>query len=136
VEGKMKIKQTTFYALRIIRRIHVEDRNIITSAVMAEKEEISQGVILKLLKQLERGNIVSAHQGRGEVAGGFSLNRGVDEITLLEVIDTMEKIDICFHMDKGFRESEKLSKGKCIEINEFIKQELSHHTVQELFELY
>jgi len=131
----MKIKQTTFYALRAIRRIYVEDKPVITSTVIAEKEELSQGVLLRLLRTLNHAGILEVHQGRGTICGGFSLVKKIDEITLLEVIDVMEHIDICSHLGEEFQIKEKQLFNKCEQINKHLREELSKYTIRDLFEL-
>ena len=131
----MKIKQTTFYALLAIRRIYVENREIVTSKLISEKEGISQGVLLRILRSLDNAGIVQAHQGRGTAYGGFSLARNIDEITLLDVVNTMEKVDICIKLSEKDRKNEKELFLKCSQINERLKEELSKYTVRELFEL-
>lgn len=86
----MRLKMTTDYAIRIIRTIYMEEGEIVTTATISEKEHISQGVIMKILKLLRDANLVSSHQGRGDISGGFSLNRELKEMTLYDVIIVME----------------------------------------------
>jgi len=45
----MNIKQTTLDAFRIIGRLHKTQDRVVTSREIAEKEELSQGVILRIL---------------------------------------------------------------------------------------
>lgn len=61
----MKIKQSTFDAIRILCRIHKEQNDVVTSREIAEKEELSPGVTLKILRDLSHTGMVHAHQGRG-----------------------------------------------------------------------
>lgn len=131
----MKIKQTTFYALRAIHRIHLEVRNIITSSVIAGKEGLSPGVVLKVLRGLSKAGMLYAHQGRGELAGGFSLVRREEEITLLEVVDVMEKMDICSNLDEQTGEPEMALLHNCRRLNGQLREELSKYTIQDLFEM-
>ena len=54
----MKINQSTFYALRILYRLdEVKDR-VVTSMEIAEKENYSAGMILKLLRKMGQDGIV------------------------------------------------------------------------------
>lgn len=131
----MKIKQTTFYVLKAIRRMYLEDSAIVTSTVIAEKEQISQGVTLRLLRRLEHAGFLHVHQGRGNSGGGFSLAKNIDEITLLDIVDLMEKVDICENLDEKSKREESTLFCKCIQINEHMKEELSKYTIQDLFEL-
>jgi len=40
----LKIKKTTFYALKVIYRIHLEDKAVVTSNEIAEKEHLPYGL--------------------------------------------------------------------------------------------
>lgn len=132
---QMKIKQTTFYALAAIRRIHLENREIVTSTVIAEKEGLSQGVILRILRMMADASILSVHQGRGNRCGGFSLERSIDELTLLDVVNVMETLDICENLDQkaGINDDELFL--SLSEINHHVREEFSKHTIRELFKL-
>jgi len=129
----MKIKLTTFYALQAIHKIYKTQEEVVTSNKIAQDTGISQGVLLKLLRGLDKADILKAHQGRGNVSGGFSLNRNIDNITLLEIIDIFEGVDIRKNLEGDLRmDSEQLC-GSLNEINENIREELSKYTVQDLF---
>jgi len=130
----MKIKQTTFYALKIIRTIHLNDGKMITSALLAEKEKISPGVVLKVLKKLKDARILRAYQGRGDICGGFKLIQTIDEITLLDIVDIMEGVDICMYLAESMKKEIRLL-DECNEINEHLKEEFSKYTIRELFGL-
>jgi len=88
--GYMKINMATDYALRIIRVIYLEDIEIVTSKLISERENISQGVVMKILKILKENHIVASHQGRGQNVGGFSLEAHVEELTLYDILTAME----------------------------------------------
>jgi len=59
IGGKdVKINQSTFYALKILYRLdEVKDR-VVTSMEIAEKENYSAGMILKLLRKMGQDGIV------------------------------------------------------------------------------
>jgi len=131
----MKIKQTTFYAVRAINRIYLENGSVVTSNVIAEKEGVSQGVLIRLLRMLNQAGIVNAHQGRGAICGGFSLAKNIDEITLLDVVEVTEGVDICINFDSKVQEDDSELLRKCSQINDQIKKEFSRYTIRDLFEL-
>jgi len=134
MKGKqMRINQTTFLALRAIYRIHLERDDVVTSKTMAQKEEVSQGVLIKTLRILNSTGILSSHQGRGLICGGFSLNKSIDEITLLEIIDAMEGIDICSGLSLDLRTKEKRLYHQCKSINNCFREEFSRYTIRDLF---
>jgi len=132
----MKIKQVTFYALWALRNIYLDDAEIVTSNVIAEKENISQGVLLRILRLLSKQGIVEAHQGRGNVCGGFSLSKSIEDITLLEVIEAMEgEIDIYRNIQLPFREPDALLNKTFGTINQNLRNEFAKRTVRDVFKL-
>jgi len=72
------------------------------------------------------------HHGRGSICGVFSLNKGIDEITLLKI---MEEVNICTNLDEEPREKENRLFLRCSQINEHLGAELSIFTIRELFKL-
>lgn len=129
-EEHMKIKQSTFYALQAMWAIYEEDNVIVTSRIIAKKTNLSQGVVIKVLSILEKAGILRVYQGRGEISGGFSLNKSIDEVTFLEIVETMEGVDICANLSND--ESKLLDKVS--QINDQLRIELSRYTVRELLE--
>jgi len=53
----VKIKQSTLYGIRILCRIHKEKSKVVTSKKIAEKEEISQGMIFRILRELSHAGM-------------------------------------------------------------------------------
>jgi len=130
----MKIKQSTFYAFRILYRLYKGKGRVVTSREVAEKEELSPGVILKILRIMGQNGIVCAHQGRGEAGGGFSLEKNIDEITFLEIVKIMEGVDLCANMDAASRQKEMQMFWTSSRINEELEKLLSNYTARDLFE--
>lgn len=130
----MKIKQTTFYAMRILCRIYKEQNKVVTSKEIAEKEETSQGVTLKILRKLSQAGIVQAHQGRGQSCGGFSLTRSIEHITMADVIVALEGMDISENLDRDFREKAKALNRMCDQINEYLGKLFSDYSIRDLLE--
>lgn len=128
----MKINKTTFYALRIIYRIYMEESVIVTSCEIAKKEKISQGVSMKILSKLVRAGILQVHQGRGQICGGFSLLKNIDEITMLEILEIMEGMDICRNLAEIHKTTHQLLM-KCSEFSERINDIGSQYTIHDLF---
>lgn len=130
----MKIKQTTFYAMRILCRIYKEENMVVTSKEIAEKEELSQGVIAKILRELSHAGMLHAHQGRGQNCGGFSLGKDIDDITMLDVIDVMEGMDISENLDKASRKKAKALDLACDQINGEMRKVFSGYSIGYLLE--
>jgi len=130
----MKIKQSTFYAFRILYRIDKGKDRVVTSKEIAEKEGYSPGMILKILRIMGQNGIVRAHQGRGEAGGGFSLEKSIDEVTFLEIIRIMEGVDLSANLDETSREKHTRMFLTCSRMNEELELLLSQYTVRDLFE--
>lgn len=88
--GYMRINRMTEYALRIIRAISESPTELITSEEIAARENLTPGIILKIMRVLRKEGVVCSHRGRGKIAGGFTLNMPLDQITLLFIIELME----------------------------------------------
>lgn len=61
--------------------------------------------------------------------------RTVDEITLMDVVDTLEEVNIYKNLAAEDREEESALFHKCFQINEHLKEEFSKYTIRDLFEL-
>lgn len=131
----MKINQSTFYAMKILYRIHSEDDRVVTSKKIAEKEEISPGVTLRILRELTKAGFLCVHQGRGQVCGGFSLVKSIDDITMADVIETLEGMDINSSREIGIRDMEEPLYQRCSRINDRLKELFSGYTIRRLFEI-
>jgi len=130
----MKIKQSTFYCIRLIYRVHKEGNEIITSTELAQKEGISQGVTLRLLRKLAQAGIMNVYHGRGQVCGGFSLAKSIDEITLWEIMNALEGLNIRENLGKGTWLQKETMFRVCSSINEQIKEMFNKCTIRNLFE--
>lgn len=130
----VKIKQTTFAAMRILGRIHKEEVGVVTSKKIAEKEELSQGVTLRILRELSHAGIVQVHQGRGQVCGGFSLTKSIDDITLADIMVVLEGMDIGANLDEASREKEASLHRVCDQIDEYLEQLFSRYSIRQMLE--
>lgn len=118
--------------MRILCRIHREGHKVVTSTKIAEKEGISSGVVLKLLRELSRAGIVNVHRGRGQHGGGFSLARSIDAITMADIIVALEGLDIGVNL-KG-DSHEKVLEQICDRINGYLMKLLSNYSIRYLLE--
>jgi len=117
----------------------MEEGEVVTTATISEKEHISQGVIMKILKLLREANIVSSHQGRGDISGGFSLKRDVKELTLYDVILAMEgPITLIFPRDMNYIEkcgADCPINRELQRINNDMVRELQEKSLHEVFHI-
>ena len=81
----MFIKRECDYAVRVVRALWGESRLSVSD--ICEKEAITAPFAYKILKKLQKAEIVKGYRG---VHGGYSLNRGLDELTLYEVYSAID----------------------------------------------
>lgn len=83
----MKLNATTQYAIQVVMYLTLKDE-IVNSKTLSEKVFVSQNYLQKLIRKLIKGDVIQQFRG---VNGGYSLAKSPKEITLLEVINIMEK---------------------------------------------
>lgn len=76
----MFITRECDYAVRVIRALAGEER--LSVSEICEKESITAPFAYKILKKLQKARIVRGYRG---VHGGYSLNRELDKLTLMDV---------------------------------------------------
>lgn len=86
----MRFNKMTSYAIRVVARLSLEPQEIVTSSMLAVKEDIPNGVLMKVLSKLKKAGIIKSHQGRGRVAGGFSLRIKQEEISIYKLMSAMD----------------------------------------------
>ncbi len=95
----MQLKITTDYAVRLVLYLAMK-RRIITSHEISEALYIPQSMVLKIGRRLSDAEIIDISTG---VQGGFSLRKKDTEISLMDIIQTMEstiKINRCLEEDE------------------------------------
>ena len=75
------ITRESDYAVRMIRAL--KDGEQLTIEQICRKEQVPRQFAYKILKKLEKAGLVRIRRGAG---GGCSLGRGLDVLTLLDVI--------------------------------------------------
>lgn len=84
----MNVSQTAEYALRAVVCL-ARHGDAQTTQHIAECTGVPQSYLPKVLQPLARAKLVSAQRG---VRGGYMLQRGGDEITVLEVVNCVDPI--------------------------------------------
>lgn len=95
----MQLNITTDYAIRIIVYLSKTQEKA-TSKELSENLCIPQHYILKITKKLENAELINVYNGKN---GGFSIAKEKSQISLLDIIETMEpttKINRCLEPDK------------------------------------
>ena len=95
----MQLNVTTDYAIRIILYLALR-KEITTSKEIAAAMSIPENYVLKITHKLVEAGLIKRLVG---VQGGFSLDKTVDEITLLDIISIMEpttRVNRCLEEDR------------------------------------
>ncbi|MCH2201484.1 MAG: Rrf2 family transcriptional regulator [Fuerstiella sp.] len=83
------ISQTVEYALRAVVTIAQHDGIPCTSRKIADITQVPFAYLSKLMQGLVRGGIVSSRRGKH---GGFVLTKDVDQLTVLEIVESVDPI--------------------------------------------
>lgn len=95
----MQLNVTTDYAIRVILYLTIRG-GVVSSKELSEKMGIPAKYILKITKKLSEAELTKTHIGKN---GGFSVVKPAEEISLLDIITTMEnttKINRCLEEDR------------------------------------
>ncbi|GAA6479322.1 Rrf2 family transcriptional regulator [Enterocloster aldenensis] len=132
----MMITRESDYAVRMIRAL--KDGEQLTIEQICRKEQVPRQFAYKILKKLEKAGLVRIRRGAG---GGCSLGRGLDVLTLLDVIRaTDEEFFLNPCLKQGYRcEYAEGSGHNCLvhcelaRVQAILERELRHKTLAELF---
>ncbi len=84
----MKLTNATEKALAVVAMLATQEENKpIPSAIIVERLHISDSYTKKLLRKLVVGNVIASVPGN---SGGFSLDRNLSQINLLEIVEAIE----------------------------------------------
>ena len=133
----MKINLMTDYAVRVIRSIYKSEKGIVTSNYIARVEVIPHGVLMKVLRQLRENKIITSHQGRGEVVGGYTLEVSTKSITVLDIIEIMEGAIILENLrDKKNQKIENIEEDEILKeyrrVGQALRKEMQKNTLYEI----
>jgi len=82
----MRITHEADYALRIVYVLAKNNKQM-SAKLISEEAGITQRIALKILRRLGECNIVCATKG---AAGGYSLCKSTDELSIGEIIETID----------------------------------------------
>lgn len=94
----MQLNITTDYAIRILIYL-AKNEKLTTAKEISEAMFIPEGYIGKITRKLKESGIINTYNG---AKGGFELIKNPNDITLLDVINAMEKsikINRCLEED-------------------------------------
>lgn len=132
----MRLNQATDYALRAVLYLaRLESGTIAEAQTIAVHEQIPMRFLLKIMRSLVQAGLVKSYRG---TSGGFALARPAGEITLLDVVETVEgplRINRCL-VDPGY--CNKHGAPNCpvhlalSSVQETLRLELRRHTLATL----
>ncbi|MEW6061589.1 MAG: Rrf2 family transcriptional regulator, partial [Bacteroidota bacterium] len=83
----LKLSKKVEYGLIAIRHIASVNNQISTVKEIADKYNIPNEVLAKVMQKLTRGKLILSHQG---AMGGYTLARSADQISVMDVIGVIE----------------------------------------------
>ncbi len=134
----MKISTKGRYGLRILLDLatHVSEKPRLIRDI-AESQQISEKYISRLIVDLRRARLVRSVRGAN---GGFHLAKSPKEITLLEILETMEGtisiVDCVLTPEKCPRSHRCTAKGVWTKLNDEIRDLMRNITFDQIIEAY
>ncbi|MDX1610158.1 MAG: SUF system Fe-S cluster assembly regulator [Halofilum sp. (in: g-proteobacteria)] len=83
----LRVSKLTDYATVVLAQMAREPGTVHTAADLAERTHLSRPTVAKLLKQFARVGVLTSYRG---AHGGYLLARPPEEISAVEIIDTIE----------------------------------------------
>jgi len=83
----LRISRLTDYATVVLATLAEQPDRVQTATALAEHTRIAAPTVSKLLKQLQRANLVTSTRG---LHGGYQLARPAAQITAADILDALE----------------------------------------------
>lgn len=127
------IRRDSDYALRALCRLALDRERFMTAWGIAESEDIPLDFLQKVLQRLVKNGFLISHRG---AEGGFSLAKKPEEITVLDVVRTMQgapAVNKCFlGRDRCPRADVCRFKGFWASLEKKIAESLDEITLRDL----
>lgn len=81
------VRRNTEYAIRALVHLAANPEKVVSAWEIAESQDVPAGFLQKILQKFVKLGIVTSHRG---AQGGFSLAKGPDQVTLLEIVEAMQ----------------------------------------------
>jgi FeS assembly SUF system regulator len=131
----LRITKQTDYGIVLLTRMAAELEERHTAPDLAEKAQLPLPTVSKILKLLARDGLLASHRG---VKGGYSLSRPPGDITIAEIIGSLEgPIAITECIDDG-GPHDCVQQGRCATqanwqiINRAIRGALAEITLKDM----
>ena len=86
----MNLSKTTKYAFRILGHMAKDEKSLYSAQQLHKDIDIPERYLRRLLTDLSKSGFIKSIQGRH---GGFTFARDVSEITLMEIVDSIDGKD-------------------------------------------
>lgn len=83
----LRVSKLTDYATVVLAQMARSAERVHTASDLAERTKLSQPTVAKLLKKFVRGGLLTSYRGSH---GGYLLARPPEEISAVDIIDTVE----------------------------------------------
>ena len=129
----LRISRLTDYSTVILATLAGEPERVQTATALAEHTRIAAPTVSKLLKQLQRANLVTSTRG---LHGGYQLARAATDITAADILDALEgpvALTDCAagHGNCGIEHSCRVGRA-WQRLNQAIRQSLNEVTLAQL----
>jgi FeS assembly SUF system regulator len=129
----LRISRLTDYSTVILATLAGEPERVQTATALAEHTQIAAPTVSKLLKQLQRANLVTSTRG---LHGGYQLARAATDITAADILDALEgpvALTDCAagHGNCGIEHSCRVGRA-WQRLNQAIRQSLNEVTLAQL----
>lgn len=130
----IRITKQTDYGIVLMTQLAAEPERLYNAPDLASEAGLPLPMVSKILKLLARDGLLVSHRG---VKGGYALARPPAEITVDEIITTLEgpvAITECIEHSPGECEHESLcpTRGNWQLINQAVRQALERITLAEM----
>ncbi len=105
----MKLSKTSEYAIRILSYMARDTEKKYSAKNLVEKLHISDKYLRRLMTDLSKAELIYSKQGRN---GGYFFAKSTNEITVAQIIDTVEGMDKYTGCIMGFDECS--DKNPCV----------------------
>lgn len=82
--------QTTEYAMRAMACLALQPQELLATPALAKQTKVPANYLAKVLQQLAQAKLITGRRG---VGGGYKLNRPAADISLLDVINAVAKVE-------------------------------------------
>lgn len=83
----MQITRETDYAVRCVLFLSRNSEKVVMTDAIAAEMDVPKSFLAKILQKLVKADIVKSYRG---AKGGFSLTRGPEKISLLDIVTAIE----------------------------------------------